>query len=87
MLASSGIDYDVKIWQPILEESVDIRAKIEMAKHQKKNPFFMKQISLSLFIFKITQRNKLMLDENKKTIFIPVQMMVPALRLCIINRF
>lgn len=61
-LASSGIDYDVKIWQPILKNSEveqNINSKINL----------------------ITRRNKLMLDENRKTIFIPVQFMVPALRL------
>ena len=30
----------------------------------------------------VTQRNKYILEENKDTIFIPVQFMLPALRLC-----
>ena len=30
VLASSGIDYDIKIWQPILREEVDISSKVEM---------------------------------------------------------
>lgn len=59
VLASSGIDYDIKIWQPILESPVDMNSKIDL----------------------ITQRNRLMLNENRQTIFIPVQFMVPALRL------
>ena len=29
VLASSGIDYNIKIWQPILEEPVNVNAKIE----------------------------------------------------------
>lgn len=59
VLASSGIDYDIKIWEPILESSVDIDSTIAP----------------------IIEINKLMLNENRKTIFIPVQFMVPALRL------
>jgi len=60
VLASSGIDYNIKIWQPILENSVNIDSDVD----------------------RIVEKNKLMLDENRKTIFIPVQFMVPALRLC-----
>lgn len=60
VLASSGIDYDIKIFQPILQEfETNLDSKIEM----------------------LTKRNKMMLNEIKNTIFIPVQFMVPALRL------
>lgn len=62
VLASSGIDYDVKIWEPTLE--------------------FPPTATLDAQIDKVTRRNRLMLEENRNTIFIPVQFMLPALRLC-----
>jgi len=40
VLASSGIDYDIKIWQPILNESVDINSKIEIVKFLFYSLFF-----------------------------------------------
>ena len=39
VLASSGIDYDIKIWQPILKESVDINSKVEIVIYYEK-PFY-----------------------------------------------
>lgn len=30
VLASSGIDYDLKIWQPVLNDPVDINAKVDI---------------------------------------------------------
>lgn len=60
VLASSGIDYNVKIWEPRLEEAVRDQTRIDT----------------------LIDRNKMILNENRDTIFIPVQFMLPALRLC-----
>jgi len=39
-------------------------------------------VNIDSEVERIIEKNRLMLDENRKTIFIPVQFMVPALRLC-----
>ena len=63
VLATSGIDYDIKIWQPTAENFVQDMERIE----------------------KVTSRNKLMINESKNIIYIPVQFMMPALRICKIS--
>ena len=37
MLASSGIDYDIKVWQPVLQDPVDdITSKINLVSNKDK---------------------------------------------------
>lgn len=63
-LATSGIDYDVKIWAPKLDDEVDSGPVMRFDEAHAK---------------KLMERNAVMLEETKDTITVPASVMIRML--------
>jgi nuclear receptor interaction protein len=89
MLATSGIDYDVKLWAPINDETSfnekfaeDVSISNIFQKMLNKKNLMRKAQSLyfpSFLIFQLKKRNAVMLEETKDTITVPAVFMIRML--------
>lgn len=84
MLATSGIDYDVKLWAPINKEpsfdekfAEDVSSSFDLSSN-----FNYMYIQLYIHIslcFQLKKRNAVMLEETKDTITVPAVFMIRML--------
>jgi len=89
MLATSGIDYDVKLWAPINDETtfnekfaedVSISNIIQKILHKKNLMRKVQSLCFpSFLIFQLKKRNAVMLEETKDTITVPAVFMIRML--------
>lgn len=80
-LATSGIDYDVKIWAPIDRED-NVQLDEEKARDVSNFFFFLLFDPLIFFfvvVFQLMERNAVMLEETKDTITVPAAFMIRML--------
>lgn len=82
-LATSGIDYDIKIWSPMDEEvfRFDEAKANAVYIHFSVSLYFKKSINFSLLFVKtqLMERNAVMLEETKDTITVPAAFMIRML--------
>lgn len=82
MLATSGIDYDVKLWAPVNEESTFDEKFAEDVSNFYLFIHYLKVIYFGLMIdcfFQLKKRNAVMLEETKDTITVPAVFMIRML--------
>ena len=78
ILASSGIDYNVKLWTPTKEEIGFDQEKADQVNYRA-IPKLEKLLIGGMLLLQLTHRNEVMLEETRDTITVPATLMIRML--------